>query len=119
MVEVDPLIISNEIDKYGSTVSIKTWTAGTYSDYGDEIKGTASTSVTIAVVNILTSDMQEVKEGLFKPGDKRFFFKADETVNVNDWIIHGLNSYLVKDLQEHELNDTVYSIEATCARVDA
>jgi hypothetical protein len=118
MVEVNEYIVSDEIDKYGSTVVIK-HTQNTYSDYGDILEGTATLSTTVAVVNILTSEAIEVREGTYHPGDKRFFLKPSETIEAGYVIIHDSNTYEVVDCQKHELNDTKYAIEATCKKVTA
>jgi hypothetical protein len=116
MAEVDSLIVSDEIDRYGSTVVIRSY-AKTYSDYGDEILGTATLSTTVAVINALTSDIIMQAEGEFTQKDKRMFFKPDETIEPDYQVIHDTVVYKVTEVLKHELQDTEYAIEAMCKRV--
>jgi len=116
MVEVNSLIVSDEIDRYGSTVGIKV-IPYTYSDHGDKNAGTATITTTVAVVNVLSSDSYEVKEGMYVPGDKKFFFKPTETISVGNFIIHSSKDYEVKEVVTHELEDTSYVKEVGCVKV--
>ena len=116
MGEVDSLIVSDEIDRYGSTVVIRNYVK-TYSDYGDEILGTATLLTTVAVINALTADMIMQVEGEFDQKDKRMFFKADETIEPDYQVIHDSVVYKVTEVLKHELQDTEYAMEVMCKRV--
>ena len=115
---VDENVVNDKVDLLGSTVTITTYSNNTYNDYGDLNLGTATVVSTVAVVNALTNDDDIVKEGIFTPMDKRFFFKSDETIAQGDIITHKNIQFKVDgEPVKHELEDTIYAIEVYGRRI--
>lgn len=102
MGEINPLLVNNEIDRFGATITLIAVTDSSYSDWGDANESTSSTEIT-AIVTTLSQDDEYVKEGVFQAGDKVFFVKSDQTINRESRIIHGGNTYEIQDILEHEI----------------
>ncbi len=107
-------IVNREIDKYGSSIILKTVTSS-YNDYGDEDKTYVSNSIK-AVVNIIGGESELVTEGKYTAGDKIFFVKGTITVKIGDVIVHSSNNYIIEEVLEGELNDTTYVKELRSKR---
>ena len=112
MIEVN--YVNREIDAYGSSVTIRT-VSRTFNDEGDEDR-TYSDSTINAVVNVIGGDNILVREGRFTEDGKIFFVKGTQAASVGDVIIHSDNYYLIEEIPEGELNDTVYVKELRCNR---
>ena len=70
--------IAREITALGTTVTLRTITDDSYSDWGDAAESTSDASKS-AFVQVLNQEDDLVKEGVFQNGDKIFWFKGDET----------------------------------------
>ena len=106
----------NEVDRFGTTISLSSITNASYSDWGDATETTSDSSVT-AVVNVLNQEDDLVKEGTFQTGDKVFFVKSDETVNRGDIITHDSKTYEVFEVIDHELGGTDFVQEIRTHKV--
>jgi len=110
-------VVSKEIDRFGSTITILKKTK-VYSDYGDVTETSNTTASTVAVINALSSSDKEVQEGTYQTQDKRFFLKPDEDIGPGYYIVHNNLTYKIEENpQKHELQDTVYVIECIGKRV--
>ena len=110
MNQVEINLFNKEIERYGSTVTIRSVTT-TYNTRGDA-KETNTDTPAKAVINIADSDSSFVKEGVLIPGDKIFFLKSDSLgLDVNNILLHDSTNYRIKKVLKHELNDTTYLFE--------
>ena len=117
MVNLDVQSISNEINYYGTSVTLTTVTDSSYSKWGDATES-ASNSTKTAFVQILTQEDQLVKEGVFQAGDKLFWFKGDETnISRGNRITHASKVYEIVETLEHDVAGTTFIIEARTKKV--
>ena len=80
--------ISKQISRIGELVDIEDYSSKTYSDYGDLVTQTTSTTTSIrAVFNQYGKSAGFQTEGVFEEGDCSFFFKGDQTGIENDNIV--------------------------------
>ncbi len=86
------------IDRYGETVTINIKSDVTYSDWGDQLD-TSSTVTAKAIYNVYTELNEHEKEGIFKLGDKTFFFKHNQAS------LSPGNKIVRADLTEYEMDD--------------
>ena len=89
---------SKEIDSLGENVTVRVVTKDSYSKWGDATESTSDSTSIKCFINFMTQEDQEVKEGIFKVGDIRFWFKGDQTINLGDRINYGSKWYQVRAL---------------------
>jgi len=90
--------ISKEIDNLGESVTVRVVTDDSYSKWGDATESTSDTTSVKCFINIMTQDDEEVKEGIFKAGDIRFWFKGNQTINRGDRIQYNSAWYEVNNI---------------------
>lgn len=90
--------ISKEIENLGESVTVRVVTKVSFSKHGDVTETTSDTTSVKCFVNVMTQEDQEVKEGIFKAGDLRFWFKGDQTISVGDRIQYNSIWYAIDDL---------------------
>lgn len=95
---IDRNFINNEIESFGESVTVRIVTKSSYSKWGDVTEDVADTSSVKCFLNVMSQTDLEVKEGIFKAGDLRFWFKGTQTINVGDRIKYSDNWYQVEDL---------------------
>jgi hypothetical protein len=117
MVNLDTQSIVNEIDYYGSTVTVRSISSATYSDWGDATNTTSDASAK-AFVQILQRDDELVQEGVFVPGDKIFWFKYNQTgLTPRNQIIHDSKTYEIVMADKHNVADVTYLVEVRTKRI--
>ena len=109
--------ISNEINSLGESVTVRIVTKASYSKWGDATETTADTASVKCMINFMTQDDVEVKEGIFKAGDIRFFFKGDQTINRGDRVQYSSNWYQVNEVIPMVLGGTTLSKEVRVEKV--
>ena len=110
-------LIANEIDYFGTNVTVRTITDSSYSDWGDAIESTSDKTKT-AFVQTLSQEDELVKEGVFQSGDKIFWFRGDETsIERGNRIQHDRKWYEINEVIEHEAAGTVFVIEARTRKI--
>lgn len=108
---MDSTLINNEIQYFGTSITLRTVTS-TFNERGDPTETTADLTKT-AFIQILTQEDQLVKEGIFRSGDKLFWFKGSETnISRGNRIQHNALWYEIVETIEHEVAGTNYVIEA-------
>ena len=113
----DRLII-NEIDYFGSTITVRSVTDDSYSDWGDADESASDTTSVKAFVQILNQSDDLVKDGTFQAGDKLFWLKpAESNISRGNRIIHDSNEYEIVEIVTHEIGDTNYVTEARTKKV--
>lgn len=117
MVNVDARSITREINYYGNTVTVRIVTKSSFSKWGDVTESTSDTANIKCMVNILTENDQEVKEGIFKAGDIRFFFASTQTISRGDRIQYNSQWYEVNDIVYHAVADTTLVKEVRVEKV--
>jgi hypothetical protein len=116
------VIQSNKVDKYidiyGETVTIKIKDDVEYSDWGDQLD-TSSTVTAKAIYNVYTQLNQFETDGIFKLGDKTFFFKHNQTnLTPGNHIIRADSSeYEMDDILDPGLYGDAYVYEVKVNRV--
>ena len=105
---IEANFINKEIDALGESVTIRVITKESFSKWGDATEDVADTSNVKCFMNIMTQEDNEVKEGIFKAGDIRFWFKGDQTINVGDRILYDSKWYQVTDLIPLKIGGTTY-----------
>ena len=117
MTIINNLDIDNEIDNYGSSITLIVKTK-VYSDYGDESCSTTSTTI-IAVHNDISGDEEFNREGIYIPGDKVFFCKHDQdNLEHGNEIVYNSNFYKINQVINHHLEDQDYVKEVRCNKVN-
>ena len=110
--------IDDEIDNLGDTVTLRVVTEGTSNKWGDLNQSSTTDTTTIAIPNILRNEDLEVQEGLFRNGDKRFFFKTtEESLEPKNLISHDSEWFEIKEVLKHRLEnqDAAYEVLASKA----
>jgi len=116
LVNIDLRSISREIESYGTSVTLRS-VSSTYNERGDPTE-TTSDSTKTAFVQILTQSDDMVKEGIFRSGDKIFWFKGNETnISRGNRIVHASKTYEIIETLEHDAAGTTFIIEAKCKKV--
>lgn len=112
MAKICSPIFANEIDGLGDTVTVRVVTA-TYTNYGDKAETYVDTTGVKSVVNDISPEEQNNKEGKFMDFDKHFYFKGTQTgiANGNE-IIFNSRTYRIIRVVEQRASGTVYLIEA-------
>lgn len=102
----------NSIDEFGDTVTVRTITDSSYSDWGDATESTSDESGVKAVVNDLTPEEVKESEGVFPNVEKRFFFKSDQS-NLSEGNRIVFNSVVFEMVRviEHEMAGSDFVIE--------
>ncbi len=95
---VDINFINQEIDSLGESVIVRVVTKSSFSKWGDATESVADTSSVKCFMNFMTQDDDEVKEGVFKAGDIRFWFKGTQSINRGDRIRYDNKWYEVEEL---------------------
>ncbi len=117
MVNLSVQCITNEIDYYGESVTLRTITDSEYSDWGDATEGTSNASKN-AFVQVLTQEDELVKEAIFQSGDKIFWFKGDETnIARGNRIQHNSLWVEITEIIEHDAAGTTFIREARTKKV--
>jgi len=110
--------IINEIDYFGSTITVRAVTDDSYSKWGDATESTSDDATIKAMVQTLTQADELVKEGIFQAGDKLFWFKPTETnINRGNRIQHNSLWYEIVEVIKSEVGDITYLIEARTKKV--
>jgi len=118
MVNLDAQHITNEIDYYGSTVTLRTVTDGSYSKWGDASETTSDETSLKAMVQVLDQSDDLVQEGIFQTGDKIFWFKSTQTgLNRGNRIQHNSKWYEIDEVIEHDVADSSYVIEIRTKKI--
>lgn len=117
MVNVNARSITKEINYYGNTVTVRIVSKSSYSKWGDATESLTDYTGIKCMVNLFTENDQEVKEGIFKAGDIRFFFASTQTLNRGDRIQFNNQWYEVNDIVFHSVANTVLVKEARVEKV--
>ncbi|MFW6377127.1 MAG: hypothetical protein ACOCZ5_00640 [bacterium] len=112
-------IVDFEIDNLGETVTLRVVPTDNYNERGDINESSPHTDTTTkAVPNILGNDDLEVREGRFRNGDKRFFFKTtEENLTNGNRIQHDDNWYEIEDVLKHRLKGSIMGFEVVARKV--
>lgn len=114
-IPLDTQLLNNEIKYFGDSITIRSITR-TLDDYGDASESTSDTDAT-AFVNVMTKEDEEVKEGTFQQGDKRFFIFTSSVVNRGDHIQHNNNWYEVEEVDEQTAINSTYYKEVVARKI--
>ena len=95
---IEANFINKEIDNLGESVTVRVVTKDSYSKWGDATESTSDTASVKCFMNVMTQDDDEVKEGIFKAGDIRFWFKGNQTISRGDRIQYNSNWYEVENI---------------------
>lgn len=95
---IDTNFISQEIESLGESVTVRVVTKTSFSKWGDSTEDVADTPNIKCFMNFMTQDDDEVKEGIFKAGDIRFWFKGTQTIFRGDRIKYDDKWYEVESL---------------------
>jgi len=118
MVNLDIQSITNEIDYFGDTITLRTVTDSSYSKWGDASESALDTTGLKAFVQILTQADDLVKEGVFQSGDKLFWFKGDQAnLSRGNRIIHDFKTYEIIEVLPYNVADTTYVLEIRTKKV--
>lgn len=115
MATVSTSLVDSEINRYGSTISMVAKTTA-YTEWGDESCSTTTTT-TVAVHNDISGDEDFNTAGIYRPGDKIFFFKSDASLTEGNEIIFGSKYYRITEIITHHLEDQDYVSEVRCKKV--
>ncbi len=115
---LDVQSITNEISYYGTTVTVRTITDSSYSDWGDPTESASDDATRIAFIQVLRQEDELVKEGIFQSGDKLFWFKGNESnISRGNRIQHNSLWYEITEVVEHDVGGTTYILEARTKKI--
>jgi hypothetical protein len=121
MGNVDARLFEKEIDYYYVTVTIRAVSKSlTASKWGDAAETNTDTAGIKCIPNVLSEADMIVREGTFKSGDIRFFFKpANSALIVNgNRILYNGHWYEITDTKAgYHVFDTLYVIEALTKKI--
>lgn len=115
---LDPQFLIDEIEDLGETLTLSTIYYGSATTWGDISETTSDTSIK-AVINVVNTEEELVREGKFQPGDLRVFFKPGQSVEIGDKIYRTADSkwYQVVELNDYFPTDTEQAIEARAQKI--
>jgi head-tail adaptor len=90
--------LDKEIDSLGESVTVRIVTKASFSKWGDATETTSDTTSVKCFINFMSQEDEEVKEGIFKVGDIRFWFKGNQTINRGDRIQYDSKWYEVDNI---------------------
>lgn len=117
MVNVDARSITKEIEYYGDTVTVRVVNKDSFSKWGDVTESTSDTSNVKCMINIMSETDKEVKEGIFKSGDIRFWFASSQSIKRGDRIQYNSNWYEVNNVVSHSVASTTLIKEVRVEKV--
>jgi len=121
MGNVDVRLFEKEIEYYAVTVTVRSVTNDlSSSKWGDTTETTSDTAGIKCIPNVLTEADEYVREGTFKAGDIRFFFKpANKSLITNgNRILYNDSWYEISDVKAgYNVFDTLYVIEAVTKKI--
>jgi len=110
--------ITREIEAIGSTVTIRNRTVSNTSNWGDQNYTESDTENVKCMVNTLTRDDELVKEGVFKEGDKVFFFGSSvSNITRGNQIQHDSTWYQITKVIKQETGDNSYVLVASVEKI--
>ena len=95
---IEANFINQEIDGLGESVTVRVVTKDSYSKWGDATESTDDTASVKCFVNYMSQIDDEVKSGIFKEGDIRFWFKGAQTINRGDRVYYNSLWYQVDNI---------------------
>lgn len=99
-----------------SSDSGSTWTASTGKDLMFNVY--AELTSTKSMIQVLTQKDEQVKDGIFRSGDKIFWFKSSESnVSRGNKIYHDSKWYLIDTIDEHSTGDTKFVYEVVARKI--
>ncbi len=115
---LDTKLLNKEIETLGSSVTVRTITDDSYSDWGDATESTSDATSVKCMVNVLTQEDELVKEGIFQSGDLVFWFKSSRTdILRGNKIQYKFKLYEIVETFEHSVGDNDYLLEARTKKV--
>ncbi len=107
----------NEISACGTTLTLRVVTDSSFSKWGDPTESTSDSSVT-AVIQTLSQEDELVKDGIFQSGDKKFFFKPDQSnLDRGNRIVHNSLEYEISNVVPKEHSGTTFVIEVVAKKI--
>jgi len=95
---IEANFLNKEIDNLGESVTVRIVTKESFSKWGDVTESISDTANVKCFINFMSQDDEEVKEGIFKVGDIRFWFKGSQTINRGDRIQYDSKWYEVENV---------------------
>jgi len=113
MTLLDAQLFINTIDELGDSVTVRTVSDTTYSDYGDATESTTDSTSVKCVINDFTNDEIKESEGILRQDSKRFYFKSDRTdINEGNRIIFDSITYEIVRVLKGQAQGSAFIIEA-------
>jgi len=114
----DTQLINKDIDEVGETITVRTLTKSSYSDWGDATESTSDATGIKAVINVMSQVDEYVKEGIFKAGDIVFFFKSDASnISRGNRIQYNSVWYEIVETIERRIAGSTYIIMASVKKI--
>lgn len=121
MGNIDARLFEKEIDYYAVIVTIRTVAKSVASsDWGDATETTTDITGIKCVPNIFNESDEIVREGIFKAGDIRFFFKSTDLAYIanGNRILYNDNWYEINDVKSgYNVFDTLFVIEVFTKKI--
>ena len=95
---IESNFIAQEMDNLGESVTVRVVTKESFNRRGDSTETTSDTTSVKCFLNFMSQEDDEVKEGYFKVGDIRFWFKGDQTISRGDRLQYASEWYEVKNI---------------------
>ena len=114
---IEESFIADIIDTLGESVTVRIVTDSEYSKWGDATESTSDTTSIKCIMNIMSQEDIEVKEGIFQAGDIRFFFKGDQTIDRGDRVQYNSAWYEVNNVVPTVLAGTTLMKEVKVKKV--
>ena len=95
---IEQNFIAQEMNSLGESVTVRVVTKASFNRRGDATETTSDTASIKCFMNFMSQEDEEVKEGIFKVGDIRFWFKGDQTISRGDRIQYSSEWYKVDNI---------------------
>jgi len=106
---LDLQIIAKNIVDVGETVTLRTVTKASYSNWGDATKGLSDEENVTVFFNIMVQDDVYNPEAIFKAGDILFWFKGDQSnVDRGNRIYYNSTWYEILEVIQHRAEGTTW-----------
>jgi len=110
--------IDDEIDYYGTTVTLYSPTGTIFTDKWGNVSNDTTTSTLTIVLNDVTGSEDWNSDGQFVPGDKLLFLKSSDDLDIDDYVkIDSIYYKVVQEPIRHNVQDENQQKEVPVKRV--
>jgi len=114
---IEENFINQELSSLGESVTVRTVTKDSYSNWGDATESTSDTTDVKCFVEVMSQEANEVESGIFKEGDIRFWFLGSQSISRGDRIQYDSKWYQVSNLLPTPISGTTLVKEVRVSKI--